>query len=288
LSVVVFYDENGNGVLDPEEKVSIPAAVVEVRREAEHAEVRTEKGTGLARIDGLPAGTHVVSVRAASLPPFYRPGKPIAVAVPAPLQVPLPASLPIGSNRRNTYMAFGDSISEGVGSSDDTGYCRRLEARLRGHFGVAVVEADGMSGTDSHRGARRVGKALARHRPSATLVLYGTNDWDETGTETLTVNSLRRIVRQVKVAHSLPFLATLIPTNVGSDARASAERNRWVDRINTRIRGLAREEGAVLVDLEAAFARVSEPKRFYSDGLHPNDAGYEVIAATFFDAITRR
>jgi lysophospholipase L1-like esterase len=185
-------------------------------------------------------------------------------------------------------MAFGDSISEGVGSSDDTGYCRRLEARLRGHFGVAVVEADGMSGTDSHRGARRVGKALARHRPSATLVLYGTNDWDETGTETVTVNSLRRIVRQVKVAHSLPFLATLIPTNVGSDARASAERNRWVDRINTRIRGLAREEGAVLVDLEAAFARVSEPKRFYSDGLHPNDAGYEVIAATFFDAITRR
>jgi lysophospholipase L1-like esterase len=95
-------------------------------------------------------------------------------------------------------------------------------------------------------------------------------------------------VQQVKAAKSLPFLATLPPTKLGADERASEERNAWVDRINARIRELAHAEGAVLVDVHARLAADAAPPGLFADGLHPNDAGYEAIAQAFFEAITRR
>jgi len=285
LSIVVFYDENGNGRLDAGENVRLPGVAVDVGG----ATLRTERGSGRATVPGLAPGTQRAAVQSRSLPPFYAAGAGRSVTLPVAGDVSLPVTLPIGGNRPNTYLAFGDSLSEGVGSSDGSGYRSRLQALLREHFGEASVRASGVEGSDSHRGARRVKRVLAQERPAYTLVLYGTNDWNEDGVvDTVTLNSLRRIVGEVKAARSLPLLATLIPTHVGTDPRASLERNRWVERINERIATLARQEGALLVDLHRAFATAAEPARLYSDGLHPNDAGYALIAQVFFEALTRK
>jgi lysophospholipase L1-like esterase len=190
--------------------------------------------------------------------------------------------------RTHVYLAFGDSLTDGDGSSDGCGYRLRLESRLKARFGQASVIGAGATGTDSHRGARRIGKALDAYRPAGTLILYGTNDWDDREDRSrMTLNSLSRIVESVKHAGSRPYLATLIPTHLGGDARASAERNRWVARVNDGIRALARAEAAVLVDLEAAFAERPDHEALYADGLHPNDAGYEVMAEAFFAAIVQ-
>ena len=188
--------------------------------------------------------------------------------------------------RPHTYMAFGDSLTDGDGSSDGAGYRTRLERRLKARFGAASVIGEGATGTDSHRGARRIGKALGAHQPAGTLILYGSNDWDDREDHSRsTLNSLRRIVERVKGSGSLAYLATLIPTHPGVDPRASVERNRWVVRLNEGIRALAGSEEAVLVDLEAAFAKQADQDALYSDGLHPSDAGYDVIAEAFFEAI---
>jgi hypothetical protein len=74
---------------------------------------------------------------------------------------------------------------------------------------------------------------------------------------------------------------------VGFDARASPERQEFIRKMNELIRPLAAEERAVLVDLEAALLEEGNLADLFVDHIHPNDAGYEIIASEFFAAITR-
>jgi lysophospholipase L1-like esterase len=183
----------------------------------------------------------------------------------------LASAVPVADEapRPHTYMAFGDSITEGAGSGDELGYRPRLEAALRDRFGEATVINEGKPAADSRRGQHSISAALRRHRPAATLILLGTNDWDDTPREPAsTANALRRIVREVKARHSRPYLATIPPTNTGFDANVPPAR------------------GAVLVDLHAAFVSAGAPAALFADGVHPNDAGYAVIATAFFEALT--
>lgn len=211
--------------------------------------------------------------------------------MPSGGDVLLPFTLPIGGNVPTTYMGFGDSITVGDGSSDGDGYRVRLETMLAAYFGQATVIDQGEGGSQTGRGARRIAESLAQVRPAYTLIQYGTNDYSNPQCSVggsdfpcPSVNNLRKMVRDVRAAQSLPFLATIIPTDPALNA---VERNQWVSDLDDRIRAAAREEGAVLVDLEAAFLASGNPSSLYSDFLHPNDGGYEIMAQAFFRAITR-
>jgi phospholipase/lecithinase/hemolysin len=50
---------------------------------------------------------------------------------------------------------------------------------------------------------------------------------------------------------------------------------------------MAREEGALLVDVYGAFMKEPSLSALFIDHVHPNPAGHELIAITFFDALTR-
>lgn len=288
---VVFYDENGNGVLDASESVRIPnVEVVAGGRTA-----RTEPTTGRATLRDLPQGTHSVTVTAATLPPFFRAGAPATVQVPQPAgnDAVVPVTLPIGGNEPNTYLAFGDSISNGIGYADENAYRVRLEDKLDAHFGRATVINDGAGSTRSNQGADRIADSLSRHRPAYTLIIYGTNDWNRNECDRVeklatcfTIPSLRSIVRSTFAAQSLPCLATLPPPNEGYDVRAPPRRTEWSTAVNQQIRALAAEEGALLVDLEAAMLKSGDISELYVDHVHPNEQGFEIIANTFLQAIT--
>lgn len=286
----MFYDENGNGRQDGNEAAVVPGAEVAIAGRT----ARAAPGTGRVTVNNVPEGPAVASLRPGSLPPFYTPGVAVQVIVPLPAGeiVRLGAMLPIGSNVPARYMAFGDSITEGDGSSSGDGYRRLLQGRLRDHFGEAEVVNSAEGGTRSYEGAARIARSLRRGDPAYTLVLYGTNDWnasacrDVAGPSCFTVDSLRGIVRSVKAEQSLPIVGTIIPVNTGFDPRAPESRNLWVADVNALIRTMVEEEGAVLADLYAAFMDVPDFHALFSDHVHPNDAGYEIIANEFFEAIT--
>jgi lysophospholipase L1-like esterase len=98
----------------------------------------------------------------------------------------------------------------------------------------------------------------------------------------ITIDSLRAIVRTVRDFDSLPVLATIPPANPD---RTPPERNEWVRSMNELVRQLAADEGAALADVEAAFLRQPDLAALFFDHVHPNDQGYEVMAAAFFQAI---
>lgn len=286
VGVALFYDQNGNGVLDAAEGVRIPDVVVEIGGK----QGRSVALTGEAIVDAVPDGAQTMTVRASSLPPYYEPPAPVPIVVPQTSGTTfIPVTLPIGSNRPNVYLAFGDSITGGEGSSDGDGYASRLQRKLQAHLGQAEVVKDGLTATRSNRGADRLPSSL-RVRPAYTLIHYGTNDWNmgecKSHIPCYTIDSLRSMVREVRGRQGLPILATLIPGNPIVAAQ-QPERNMWVAVIDARIRDMAREENVVVADMEAAFLHAPnfEYGVHYTDHVHPNDAGYEVMAQAFFEAI---
>jgi lysophospholipase L1-like esterase len=289
VPVVVFYDENANGILDPGEGARVPGVEASIAGKT----ARSDKVSGLAVVAGVPAGAETLTVRPDTLPPFYRPpAASLSVQVPPSSNTNVPLTLPIGSNTPNLYMAFGDSITIGDGSSDGTGYRDQLQTLLQGSFGRGVLNNQGITGTRSNFGAERIADVLRRVRPAYTLILYGTNDWNtpacKTSAPCFTIDSLRSIVQEVKAASSLPVLATIPPANP-SWPTFVAERNAWVSQEDVLIRGLAREQGAALADIEAAFrsAAGSDLSQLFSDNVHPNDRGYAIVAAAFLAAISQ-
>jgi lysophospholipase L1-like esterase len=285
VPVVVFYDQNGNGLLDPTEPARLPGVEVV----AGSAVARTERGTGRAVVQAT-AGTQTVAIRAESLPPYWVPTLGVTVTVPGAVEVQLPVRLPIGDNQPNVYVAFGDSLTKGEGSATGGGYRAPLQAQLASYFGQAFVVNSGIDGSFSARGAARIPGVMSRERPAYTLIFYGTNDWNDQRCQNRppadcdTIQNLTIIVDYVKGVSSYPVLATLPPTN---PALAPRERTEWNAQLNTLIKNLAQSEGAILADLFAAFPNTipSDLPRYFSDDVHPNDQGYALIAQAFLKAL---
>jgi lysophospholipase L1-like esterase len=283
---LVFYDENGSGSLDADEAVRLPEVTVSIGGRSASTDA-----AGHFEVAEVPAGAPHAEVTLQSLPPYFALGPSPSVPVPPPdgFELALSVTLPIASNRRNVYMAFGDSITIGDGSSGRRGYRSELQADLAGWFGRAEVLNEGVEGTDSERGLDRLGDLLARRQPAFTLIHYGTNDWNGFGCRTVcgTTENLRRMVRICRAASSLPVVATLIPVNPAYESRLAPARNDWIVATNVQIRAMAAAEGATLADLHAAFVREDpELEPLFSDHVHPNDRGYAVMAAEFFRALT--
>jgi len=71
-------------------------------------------------------------------------------------------------------------------------------------------------------------------------------------------------------------------------AKAPDGRNTWIDQMNVRIKAMALQQQVLLADVNAEFKASSGGlPPLYSDDVHPNDAGYQVLAQAWFKAITR-
>jgi lysophospholipase L1-like esterase len=223
------------------------------------------------------------------MPAYYQPSPPLSVPVPGTSEIRLPLTLPIGDNNPNLYMGYGDSITAGEGSSDGHGYVLKLQNLLGPYFARAEVQARDRTGTNSAEGAEAARRNIRIFHPAWVLVHYGTNDWNDATCQQqvdacFTIDSLRRIVEEVKGANSLPVLATIIPAN---PALSPSGRNTWYDQMNVRIKALASEQSVTLADLNADFKAAGSLPALFADHVHPNDAGYQVMAQGWFKAITR-
>src|SRR5262245_30225043 len=289
VSAFVFYDENANGQLDSGEDVRLPGVTVAIGGRTGQTGPRGE-----VTVQNVPNGAQTATLHADGLPPYFTAGAAAPVQVPqtAGSVLPLPAVLDVGSNRVRVYMAFGDSISIGDGSSDGTGYRGYLEANLRSYWGgTHSVPTEGVSGTKSDNGARRIGLSLDRVRPAYTLILYGTNDWNALECKVdfpcFTIDSLRSMIRDVKAARSRPIVGTIIPGNPQYADRVPPERQDWIKQMNDLIRPMAQQEGAVVADLWGAFSKEPNLAALYSDHVHPNDDGYAIMGREWARAITQ-
>ena len=247
---------------------------------------------GRFSIASVPNGAQTAQTQAGTLPSYFTPGTAVSVTVPATGDVAIPAVLTIsGHTTPNVYLAFGDSITAGNGSSSGDGYPRHLEEDLRAFWGKANVWKDGVAGTKSDKGAARLGTSLNQARPAYVLILYGTNDWNDgecrdNNFPCYTIDSLRAMVDRTRGFGAFPVVGTIPPVNPNWVDKFPTQRNDWVKRMNDQIRAMAQQENAAVAEIYGAFMKQPSLPPLYSDFVHPNDAGYQLIKGAFFSAIT--
>ena len=187
-----------------------------------------------------------------------------------------------GLNDLNVVAAFGDSITQGNRCS-----CPPYPARLPPLTAKTVVPA-GIHGTMARESVGRTQQVIDRNHPPYLLILYGVNDIIHGKGVPSTLDALSQMVLICRQNNVVPVLATY-PVPFGSHGAFAM----GTVGLNEGIRNLAQVQGVKCVDLELEFAVASEgatpgwvvtdPNLMEPDGLHPNDAGTQVMAPAFAD-----
>lgn len=207
-----------------------------------------------------------------------------------------------GTARRDSVVAFGDSITDGVGSAVNTNnrYPDELAERFAAAGKPRSVLNHGISGNQvtndttwaGEKGVVRFKKdVLSEPNVGTVIVLEGINDIGGSGpsypggpTPEVSVRKLidghRSLIRQAHARGIKVVGATLTPVKGSFYDTPANEAKR--DAVNDWIR----TSGAYdeVVDLDRALADPTDPDRIApaydsGDALHPNDAGYRAMAA---------
>jgi len=170
-------------------------------------------------------------------------------------------------SQERVIVAFGDSLTAGLGVPAAQAYPALLAARLRAEgYPYRVVNA-GVSGDTTAGGLRRVDRAL-RLGPEVVILELGINDALR-GQDLETVRSnLHQLVERFQSAGVRVLIAGMrLPPNYGAGYGATFQR---------LYEEVARKRGAALMpfflDGVAGDPRLNQP-----DGVHPTADGYRLI-----------
>jgi len=178
-----------------------------------------------------------------------------------------------GDNDKNVVVCMGDSITEGGNGEAGPPY----PSILAGMSGKTTIN-EGRGGERAGSGAGRIAGVLARNSPGYVVIFYGANDAIFGLSSDQLVNAIASMVNEARANKTVPIVCTVLPTY---DSRAFA--NDKTAEYSVRIRELAKEMKFKVADVRREFE--GERGLLLSDGLHPNDAGIAVIAASVNDRL---
>ena len=170
-------------------------------------------------------------------------------------------------DERPRIVAFGDSLTAGLGVQADESYPAQLQRRLDSlGYRYRVINA-GVSGDTTAGGLRRVSWIL-HNKPELVILELGANDGLRGLQVDHTQSNLRQIIRQLQEAGTTVVLAGMkLPPNYGLDYTA---------RFEAMYQKLAQEHQLLLIPffLEGVGGSSSLNQ---ADGIHPTKEGYKLI-----------
>lgn len=165
-------------------------------------------------------------------------------------------------------LALGDSLTEGLGVAENHAYPAILQQQLHqhGYTRIKVVNA-GLSGETSTGLVNRLDWVM-QLQPDLTILNIGANDAMRGLDLALTEKNIRAVIKTLRQNNSDVILAGMeIYDNLGREY----------------VSGFKDMYPRIASDLDVAFIPVflqgvaGDPQYNQSDGIHPNQAGYEVI-----------
>ena len=196
---------------------------------------------------------------------------------------PSKADVPTQSDRskslvtteRPRIVAFGNSLTAGLGVAPDESYPVQLQRKLDiAGYAYRVVNA-GVSGDTTAGGIRRVSWVL-NSRPSIVILELGANDGLRGLSLQETKTNLERIIRQLQQASVTIVLAGMkLPPNYGQDYTSGFE---------VLYQALAKQYHLTLIpfflDGVAGSSLLNQ-----ADGIHPTGEGYRIIVEKVFPVL---
>jgi acyl-CoA thioesterase-1 len=166
-------------------------------------------------------------------------------------------SAPLPAKPINHIVAFGDSLTVGVGAGEQGGWTPTAE----GLIGKSIVRIARSGVTTS--GALPMVDEVRAQKPDMVIVFLGGNDALQRLPPEATFDNLRTIVRELK---SDGIFVVLVGVRGGF----------FSDRYRKSFEDLAKSEQTPLVPnvLDDIFG---DPKLMSEDSIHPNENGYRII-----------
>jgi acyl-CoA thioesterase-1 len=164
-------------------------------------------------------------------------------------------------------VAFGDSLTAGLGLPQDEAFPAQLEAALKARGTEMRIVNAGVSGDTAAAGLARLDWALPDDA-GAVIIELGGNDALQGIPPEGTKAALEKIIEKVK-ARGLPILLAGMdaPPNMGKD---------YADRFRTIYPDLAARYGLVLYPFFLEGVALND-SLLQGDGIHPNARGVAVI-----------
>jgi lysophospholipase L1-like esterase len=227
-----------------------------------------------------------------------------AVAAPLPvftsqcIGAPVAYTLPT-----HPIVLFGDSITQGYGATYD---CLPLKLRStlpesahRVHAGdtsyagdVARIEhkailSYGVSKETTRDGLPRLQALVRSVHPSTVVILEGINDlWGGRTTSDI-VGNLSQMARSAQASGARPLIMTVLPVDRPVFPGVQSK----VVALDTAIRAMGKHQNVQIIDTAARFLNHRPLSTLFrhsdgrEDGVHPNDAGYRVLALLVANAL---
>lgn len=161
-------------------------------------------------------------------------------------------------------VAFGDSLIVGYGSSAGNDFVSLLSKKI----GQPIVNL-GVNGDTTESGLGRIG-AIDSYKPKVVLLLIGGNDVLHRVPHETTLKNLRAIIGELQERGAIVVLLSVHSNLVGFGFDDELER--------------------IASDMHTAFVpdvldgHYGE-RQYMSDEIHPNDAGYAVMADTIYPVL---
>jgi len=176
---------------------------------------------------------------------------------------------------RPRIVAFGNSLTAGLGVAPDESYPAQLQRKLdEAGYPYRVVNA-GVSGETTAGGIRRVSWVL-NSKPSIVILELGGNDGLRGLSLQETKANLERIIQQLQQASVTVVLAGMkLPPNYGKEYTAGFE---------ALYLALAKQYHLTLIPFFLDGVAGS-PSLNQADGIHPTGEGYRLIVEKIFPAL---
>lgn len=170
-----------------------------------------------------------------------------------------------GEIRGQTIICFGDSLTYGTGAGKEMDYPSQLSKMI----GTPVINA-GVPGDTTARALQRLERDVLSKTPDLVLITLGGNDLKNGVAKNRAFQNLRIIVESIQKTGARVILGGIkFPIRDRGFGRAYQE--------------LSEETGAVLIT--NIFDGIMGNRKLMSDPIHPNDAGYQIIAERFHEAM---
>ena len=164
-----------------------------------------------------------------------------------------------------TIICFGDSLTEGVGAESGEEYPTILSRLL----GMRVLNA-GHRGDTTARALQRVRTSVVNKNPRLVILLLGGNDFLRQVPSGETRQNLKEIVRQIQAHGAMVAIAGI---KLGF----------FTDEYGPIFEETAAEFGAIYIP--QVMKGIFNDIKLRSDQIHPNSAGYRLIAERIAEKI---
>lgn len=190
------------------------------------------------------------------------------------------------------FMAFGDSITYGGGSSSDspaTGYPKLLETKLKQYYdGYFNSINQGRGGEDTYQGFERFAQTLDETHPNLVLLMEGTNDHVDNVPFDQIEENLSNMIR-IALGRGIPVIIATIPPVISNEYYNRSAQMARIVAFNPRIYQIAADFNIPVAPVFEAITAVPDWESRLMDqpsANHPNDAGYQIVRDAFYTPVS--